>query len=189
LLYVFTQKEAYGKYGDTCAILVVLFLVTLWINMNVLCIFWFQIVVFELFTAGTHIVFADTPILSPVFDKWYVSAIENECVSRYVYSITSNKCMYIWHGFWGFHNDCCSNDIFIWVFTPWIKVCSNILEAFCGSLSEWLNVVEMDAKVIGNHTQSPWRWRQYFLYQLWNRHLLHHVKGHGTLRLTLTDWT
>jgi len=37
--------------------------------MNVLCIFWFQIVVFELFTAGTHIVFADTPILSPVFDK------------------------------------------------------------------------------------------------------------------------
>jgi len=28
-----------------------------------------HIVVFELFTAGTHIVFADKPILSPVFAK------------------------------------------------------------------------------------------------------------------------
>jgi hypothetical protein len=37
--------------------------------MNVLCIFLFQIVVFELFTAGTHLVFADKPILSPVFAK------------------------------------------------------------------------------------------------------------------------
>jgi len=35
--------------------------------MNVLCIYLFQIVVFELFTAGTRIVFADKPILSPVF--------------------------------------------------------------------------------------------------------------------------
>jgi len=35
--------------------------------MIVLCIFWFQIVVFELFTAGTQIVFADKPILSHVF--------------------------------------------------------------------------------------------------------------------------
>jgi hypothetical protein len=33
--------------------------------MNVVCIFCFQIVVFELFTAAAEIVFADKPILGP----------------------------------------------------------------------------------------------------------------------------
>jgi hypothetical protein len=60
------KKEAHGKHGATCAVLFVLFLVTLWINVNVSCIFWFQVVIFELFTAGTEIVFADQPILGPV---------------------------------------------------------------------------------------------------------------------------
>jgi accessory gene regulator protein AgrB len=65
--FVYSPKNgAHGKHGDTCTILFVLFLVTLWINMNVFLIFWFQVVIFELFTAGTQIVFADQPILGPV---------------------------------------------------------------------------------------------------------------------------
>lgn len=101
-----------------------------------------------------------------------------ECVSRYVYRVTSNECIYFWHGFSGFHSDSCSNDIFIQFLHHELEVCSNILEAFHGWLSDWLNVVEMNAEVIGNHSQSPWRWRQYFLKKLWSRHLLHHVNGH-----------
>ena len=65
--FVYTPKKKRMLNMVTCAFLSVLFLVTLWINMNVFCIFWFQIVVFELFTAGTQIVFTDRPILGPVF--------------------------------------------------------------------------------------------------------------------------
>ena len=75
--FVYTPKKKRMLNMVTCAFLSVLFLVTLWINMNVFCIFWFQIVVFELFTAGTQIVFTDRPILGPVFAEWYMSAIEN----------------------------------------------------------------------------------------------------------------
>jgi hypothetical protein len=43
------KKEAHGKRGATCAILFVLFLVTLWINVNVFFFFFFLFFFFFFF--------------------------------------------------------------------------------------------------------------------------------------------
>jgi hypothetical protein len=121
--------------------------------MNVFCIFRFQIVVFELFTAGSQIVFTDKPILGPITAEWYVSVIENgTCIKACLRNIISSKWTYIWHKFSGFHSGCCSNDFLFGILHHVLKLCADILEEFTDSMSEWLNVVEVSAEVIGKHS-------------------------------------